>query len=135
MNINDVLTPEVVSVVVMGAIVPTIVWAVKKGRDVIDSAIDKAIASKAEGDKYKKYVELAENAIEASVGAVGQTIVDGLKKSGTFDQASKEEVFAEAKQRAVTIMGESAKLALSELYGDFDMWIDSKIESTVKKTK
>ncbi|KNY24854.1 hypothetical protein [Pseudobacteroides cellulosolvens] len=124
---NQFLTPEVVSLIITAVIVPALVKGIKLA--------GKALENKIGNDKFDKYIVIAEDAVETAVVSVGQTVVDTLKKNGEFDQAAKEEVFTQAKQLAVNIMGYAARNELAKLYGDLDAWLDNKIEYYVKKTK
>lgn len=78
---------------------------------------------------------IAEDAVCTAVTAISQTYVDSLKKSGTFDQAAKEEAFAMAKQKSLAIMGTAGQAALKVTYSDIDAWIDAKIEYYVNVNK
>lgn len=93
------------------------------------------LETKIQNDNANKYINIAENAISTSVGAVMQTYVDSLKKSGTFDSEAQNIAFSDAKVKALSIMGEATKEALKESYGDIDTFIDNKIEQYIKLYK
>jgi hypothetical protein len=85
--------------------------------------------------RFNKYVDIAEDAIETAVLSVTQTIVDNVKGTDAWTEEKQKRVFEAAKLQAITIMGASAKTALKEVYGDFDAWINAKIEAYVKQNK
>jgi hypothetical protein len=82
-----------------------------------------------------QYVEIASDAISSAVAAVTQTYVDGLKGTDGWTKEAQQEAFAQAKTKALIIMGEAAQGALNVLYGDADEWIETKIEQAVKWNK
>ena len=88
-----------------------------------------------EYDKLNQYIDSAQKVISNAVLTVTQTYVESLKKSGNFTAEAQ----AEAKNRAVTIakelITEECKNAIVVVYADFDAYLDSTIESLVKKNK
>lgn len=82
-----------------------------------------------------QYVEIASDAISSAVAAITQTYVDGLKGTDGWTREAQQEAFVQAKTKALTIMGEAAREALTVLYGDADEWIETKIEQAVKWNK
>ena len=85
--------------------------------------------------KLNQYIDKAQEIIGNAVLTVSQTYVDTLKKNGSFDEASQEE----AKNKAIEIVNkmitEESKNAIIILYGDFNTYLDSMIESLVKQNK
>jgi hypothetical protein len=90
---------------------------------------------KVQAQELAKYIDIAEDAIVASVSLVSQTVVDYLKANGGWNEEAAKEAFATARGRAIVIMGSSAIKALSLAYGDFDAWLDAKIEEAVREGK
>lgn len=126
-NINDYLTPEVVSILITAVIIPALI----KGLNLVAQALE----NKIKNDNYNKYITAGEKAIETAVTAVGQTYVDSLKKSGSFDKAAQAEAFEQARQKTISILGTDAKQALTTIYGDLDTYISSRLEYYVKQNK
>lgn len=93
------------------------------------------IEAKISSDTAKKYISIAENTIETCVTAVSQTYVETLKKDGTFDSAAQAEAFEMCKQRILSILSDEVKSSLSNLQGDINAYIDSKIEYYVNINK
>lgn len=90
------------------------------------------------GDKFAEklnYIEIAEGVVIDVVVALNQTIVDAAKLEGKFDKSKQIEVFMRAKNDIQVILSAGAKEAIKELYGDVDVWLDTKIEAAVNEYK
>ena len=81
------------------------------------------------------YIEIAEQAVIDVVIALNQTIVDAAKLEGKFDKAKQMEVFMRAKNDIQVILSAKTKEVIRELYGDVDVWLDTKIEAAVNEYK
>lgn len=92
---------------------------------------------KAEADNHtvNKYIDMAFDAVEKAVKATAQTFVDALKAEGAFTREKQLEAFNKAKETALAILGETAVAALREIYGDFDVWLNSQIETVCREIK
>ena len=88
-----------------------------------------------DNQQLKKYITLAENAVAQAVEYVAQTYVDALKSAGEFTPDAQEKAFETAKQRALEILGEDAVSMLNEIYGDFNTWLETKIEQHCRALK
>lgn len=95
----------------------------------------KAVQSSTGSAIIKDLVASAEKIVTDAVTATNQTLVDGLKKDGKFDEAAAKQAFEQTKATILKILPEDTKNALATLYGDVDAWLTSKIESTVKTVK
>lgn len=95
----------------------------------------KALAQKIQNEKVQYYVYEAADAILAAVEMVSQTYVSELKEKGEFDKAAQKEAFYKAKTAAMKMLSDEAVQILSAAYGDFDAWVESKIEQLVAQTK
>jgi len=83
-----------------------------------------------------KYIDIAERGVLMAVAAVNQTYVDSLKKqNGSLTEYEKKVAFVMAKEKTLTIIGETAVSALNLLYKDFGAWLESKIEYQVNRLK
>ena len=80
-------------------------------------------------------IDLAEQAVIDVVVALNQTIVDAAKLEGTFDKQKQREVFLRAKNDIQMILSRQTKEAIRIIYGDFDLWLDTKIEAVVNENK
>lgn len=102
------------------------------------SYINKAAAAalnKTQDATAEKYIVMATNAVTQAVEYVAQTYVDTLKASGTFTKEAQLEAFRKAKDRALEILSEDAKNALNGIYGDFGVWLETKIEQACRQLK
>lgn len=88
-----------------------------------------------DNQQLKKYITLAENAVAQAVEYVAQTYVDALKNTGEFTPEAQAKAFETAKQRALEILGEDAVAMLNEIYGDFNTWLETKIEQHCRALK
>ncbi len=82
-----------------------------------------------------KYIELATDAVEQAVTYTAQTFVDALKAEGSFTKEKQLEAFQKARDKVLEILGDTTVKALGEIYGDFDAWLDTKIEQVCRENK
>lgn len=66
---------------------------------------------------------------------VNQIYVDSLKAAGSFTEEAQKEAFNKAYAESVKLISDGTKKIIEEVYGSFDEWLKSKIESSVKKAK
>lgn len=69
------------------------------------------------------------------VETTNQTFVDELKKNGEFTKEAAAEAFLMSKTMAIQMLSEDAAEIITEVYGDIDVYLDTLIETTVKKLK
>lgn len=93
------------------------------------------LGAKIKDETAKKYYDLATNAVLQAVQHTTQTYVDTLKNVGKFDKEAAAQAFDRSKLLAYTMITNDAKNIITEAYGDFDTWIDTQIEKTVRETK
>lgn len=91
--------------------------------------------SEIKSEKLKDILSQAEGIIEQSVSTVGQVYVSTLKKNNAFTREAQTEAFNNAKNIALTMMSDEAKKLITKNYGDFDVWIKTKIEQAVSASK
>lgn len=82
-----------------------------------------------------KYIDMANDAVAASVMYVTQTYVETLKKAGGFTKEKQIEAFNMAKERVFEILSDTAVKALNEIYGDLDAFLQAKIEEIIYQSK
>ena len=95
----------------------------------------KNMVSQIENEKTKQYIENAITAITNAVVSVNQTYVDELKKNGEFTQESQKAAYAIAKKKALKMINDEAKEAITAIYGDINFFLDTFIESAVNDNK
>lgn len=128
-NLNELLM-TMIQVVVIPAIPILVAFIVKFLRAKAEQA-----TIKTNNELVQQYLQEAIYAVLQAVTYTSQTYVDSLKKQGKFDADTQRVAFATAKQVAIALLTEDAKKMLSDLYCDLAVWIDTKIEQTVKEQK
>lgn len=93
--------------------------------------IDKELAN----ETASKYIAMATDAVAQAVTYTAQTFVDALKADNAFTKEKQLEAFMIAKAKVLEILGVTVVDALDEIYGDFDAWIDTKIEQMCREIK
>ena len=88
-----------------------------------------------DNETANKYMDMAVEAVEQAVTSTAQTFVDALKSSGGFTKEKQLEAFQKSRDKVLEILGDTAVAALNEIYGDFDAWIDTKIEQVCRDLK
>jgi hypothetical protein len=99
---------------------------------VLGNQLNKLIQEKIKSEKLQKYLNIANECVTDSVIAVAQTYVDKLKDEEWNDE-TKSEAFIQARERVLQNLGISGKEIITEAMGDFDKWLETKIEAEVKR--
>lgn len=128
-NVSAILT-TIIQVVIIPAVPILITYIVKLLKTKTEQA-----AVKINNDLVRQYLQEAVDAVLQAVAYTSQTYVDSLKKQGKFDAEAQKVAFNTAKNLAIQLLTEDAKEMITDLYGDLAVWIDSKIEQTVKEQK
>ena len=92
------------------------------------------IEKELDNETAAKYMNMAADVAQA-VTYTAQTFTDALKAEGKFTKERQIEAFNKAKDKTLEILGETAVKALGEIYGDFDAWLDTKIEQVCRDIK
>lgn len=93
------------------------------------------LQQKNDNDLYDKYLNLLETTIIDCVIATNQTYVDALKAEGKFDADAQKEAFKKTYEAVMQILTEDAKEYLMNALGDFDTFVNAKIEASVNTSK
>jgi hypothetical protein len=93
------------------------------------------IEKQIDNETASKYMDMACEAVTQAVTYTAQTFVDALKSSGGFTKEKQLEAFQKSKDKTLEILGETTCEALGEIYGDFDAWLDTKIEQVCREIK
>ena len=130
MNWEAIVTAVLVAAIttILGILVPYIITGIKK--------LGAYLISKTKNEKLKFLIEMATKVVEDCVVEANQTIVEGLKKSGTFDGVNAQEVkdkVVEAAKASLTAeqieaIKETSALCVEE-------WIKQQVEVMVNKNK
>ena len=119
MNYNVILMTIITSVVI-----PSII--------ILGKAVCREIEENIKDKQVQKYLLIATGCIADAVVDTAQTFVDKLPDE-EWNTETKQEAFALAKEKALQHLGLTGKLLLEEILGDFDGWINTKIEAEVKR--
>ena len=132
MEFNEMLNN--VLYVILTAILPIVATY---GVNLIKAKIkeSKVIEEATKNEDMSNLVKDALDDVMDAVLYVNQTFVDSLKKTGKFDEKAWNEAFNRSYVEATNMISDGAKKAITELYGSFDKWLASKIESSVNKAK
>ena len=76
-----------------------------------------------------KYMNMAVDAVAQAVAYTAQTF------EGKFTKEKQLEAFEKSKNKTLEILGDTTVAALREIYGDFDAWLETKIEQVCRETK
>lgn len=93
------------------------------------------IEKQLDNETAAKYIQMATDAVAQAVAFTSQTYVDALKKQGAFTKEAQLEAFRRSREKALEILSETAIGALYQIYGDFDVWLNTKIEQVCRETK
>ncbi len=75
------------------------------------------------------------DAVTTAVAYTSQTYVDALKKDGIFDKEAQAAALQKSLKKTVSLLSQSARSVLGEIYGDLDAYLTSRIEAEVRKQK
>jgi len=83
----------------------------------------------------KAFLAEAADAVSTAVTYTSQTFVDALKKEGIFNKDKQQEALKKSLDKAISLLSESAKNALTDIYGNLEAYLTSKIEAEVRSQK
>ena len=125
---------QVLEILMSVVIIPAIPIVVKYSIDAFKEwATNKAI--ELETETISDYLIEITEVIYQAVLCTTQTYVDSLKAQGKFDMEAQKIAFEKTKATVLTLLAQDAKDFLAMMYGDADLWIDTKIEQIVKMQK
>lgn len=93
------------------------------------------IEKQLDNETAAKYIQMATDAVAQAVAYTSQTYVDALKKQGAFTKEAQLEAFRKSRDKVMEILSDAAVGALMQIYGDFDVWLNTKIEQVCRETK
>jgi len=128
-TLNELLM-TIIQAVIIPAIPIVVAYLVK-----LLKAKTEQTATKISNELVRQYLQEAIDSVLQAVTYVSQTYVDSLKKQGKFDAEAQKIAFNTAKDIALQLLTEDAKQMITDLYGDITVWLDTKIEQTVKEQK
>ena len=120
----------IMQVVIIPAVPVITIFAVNAFQKWADSKVietDNAIAA--------EYLTEITEIISQAVICTTQTYVDSLKAQGKFDAEAQKIAFEKTKDTVLLLLAEDAVDFISKMYGDIDLWLDTKIEQMVYENK
>lgn len=93
------------------------------------------LKSNGELQEHLDLIAIGEQVVVDVVVALNQTIVDAAKLEGKFDKSKQQEAFMRAKNDIQIILSAQTKEAIKIVYGNFDIWLETKIEAVVNENK
>lgn len=125
---------EILSVIMNLVIIPAVplitVYAVNAFKQWADS---KAIET--DNATASEYIMEITDIISQAVISTSQTYVDSLKAQGKFDAEAQKIAFEKTKSVVLRLLAEDAVDFIAKMYGDVDLWLDTKIEQMVNESK
>jgi hypothetical protein len=118
--------------ILMTYVIPALATALMTGLGIVCTAVYKAIQEYVKDKKVQKYLIIATDCVSDAVLDIAQTFIDKIKEE-EWNEDTKQEAFNKAKEKALKHLGITGKALLEEALGDFDGWINSKIEAEVKR--
>lgn len=88
-----------------------------------------------DNDLLELYLKSATDVLSDIVLEVNQTYVNTLKSNGEFTLEAQKHAKEVAINKAKLLISENAREALTAVYGDLSVWIETQIESEVLKAK
>lgn len=123
---------------IVNACVPVLCLLITAGGAYLVALLKKRAAQiekELDNETAAKYMNMAADAVAQAVTYTAQTFTDALKAEGKFTKEKQIEAFNKAKDKTLEILGDAAVNALGEIYGDFDTWVETKIEQVCREIK
>ena len=93
------------------------------------------ISNKIKNETIKKYLDMLDDTIIACVNATNQTYVEALKNKNAFDEAAQKEALQLTYDAVMAVLTEEAQTYLTEVVGDLQSFVLTKIEAGVAIAK
>ena len=93
------------------------------------------IKTNIKNEKIRNVIDEVVDIVYRAVVQTNQVYVDSLKNSGTFDEEAAKTAFIKTKNTIMNLLSNSMITIITEVYGDFNTYIDTLIESIVNEEK
>lgn len=93
------------------------------------------IVNKTKNETAKKYLDMLDDTIISCVTATNQTYVEALKNKNAFDAAAQKEALQLTYNAVMAVLTDKARTYLTEVVGDLQSFILTKIEAGVVAVK
>lgn len=102
-----------------------------------EEILAKIVTNKTQEEKelMSKYLDMVEKTVTNCVMTTNQTYVDSLKQEGKFDADAQKIAFDKTLDAVLAILSEDAKVYLTQIFGDLNVYLTNLIESQVKINK
>lgn len=97
-----------------------------------------SVLSSIENEQIRTYVDLLLTTVEDTVNSLNQTMVDGLKAQSSDGKLTEDEAKLVKDTAVATVLdsfSENTKAILSMVFDDLEKYVDTLVESAVKKAK
>lgn len=125
---------EVLELLIKAVLIPSIAILAKYAVNALDSWTASKVVEMENATVAEYLTEITE-IISQAVLCTTQTYVDSLKAQGKFDEEAQKIAFAKTKQTVLALLTQEAKDFLTKMYGDIDLWLDTKIEQMTLLSK
>lgn len=93
------------------------------------------LKNRAESDLADKYIQMVSETITNCVITTNQTYVDNLKNKNMFDEEAQKIAFQKTLDAVKAVLSADAIKYLTNIYGDLDLFLQTKIEAEVNYQK
>ena len=115
-------------------IIPLLIVLTKYGIAFIQAKCEE-LKAKSDNELHDKYIDMLQDTVINCVLTTTQTYVDSLKTQGSFDVEAQKTAFEMTKNAVLNILTDDAKEYLTNAVSDFDGYLNTLIEATVKLNK
>lgn len=88
-----------------------------------------------QNDLADKYIQMVSDTITSCVITTNQTYVDNLKNKNMFDEEAQKIAFQKTLDAVKAVLSADAIKYLTNIYGDLDLFLQTKIEAEVNYQK
>lgn len=125
---------SIVEILFKGILIPIIPLIVVYLKELINAKTNE-ISNKVESETVTKYLEIAKNTLQSCVTETTQIYVDVLKEQGKFDKEAQIIAMELTRETFLSIISESTKEVLEEMFDDYNIWITTSIEEIINNQK
>lgn len=93
------------------------------------------VAAQTDNTRARAYIQEAAEAVSTAVAYTSQTYVDALKNSQEFTIENQAEALNKAKDKAISLLSQSAIEFINMAYGDVEDFLTAQIEKEVRFQK
>ena len=132
--VSSIDVEAVIGILITAVVIPLL----KKSYEIYKTYTDTKCAeiiAKTENETVVTCIERLKEAIDKAVIATNQSMVDQLKNTNSFTAEKQAEAFEKTKNAALASLSESTIKILKEVLGDFESFIATYIQASVKVNK